>query len=169
MQRLFLALWPDADTRRALARLARNLTPQPVPAHNLHLTLVFLGATPAAQAAAYRAALAGLQPPPLTLALDRIGCWRGPRVLWAGLSQPPAALLALVDELNSRLQPCGFVPEARPFAAHVTLARHHRDAPAQCELAEPIHWPAREVVLAESCSTADGVRYAPRLRWAVEG
>ena len=95
-RRLFLALWPDPTVRADLARLARRLTPHHVPAANLHLTLVFLGQTAPAREAAYRAALAGLRAAPFTLELDRLGCFRGPRVLWLGPSQIPPALTALV-------------------------------------------------------------------------
>lgn len=45
--RLFFALWPDdlgrADLARAIHEAARSCGGRPVPEHNLHATLVFLG------------------------------------------------------------------------------------------------------------------------------
>ena len=50
-QRLFFALWPDDDTRHALARLAKTRLPSGsgrlVAAQNIHLTVAFLGAVDA--------------------------------------------------------------------------------------------------------------------------
>ena len=166
-RRLFLALWPDPAVRAELARLARRLTPEHVPAANLHLTLVFLGFTPPEREAGCRAALEGLRPAPFTLELDRLGCFRGPRVLWLGPSQIPPALTALVGELQRRLAACAHEPDPRPFAAHVTLARRFSGSAPAYPLPSPIRWPAARIVLAESRSQPGGVRYEPLADWPV--
>lgn len=166
-RRLFVALWPDPVVRAELARLARRLTALHVPAANLHLTLVFLGLTPPAREAGYRAVLDGLTIAPFTLELDCIGCFRGPRVLWLGPATIPPALTALVAELEHCLAACGHVPDPRPFAPHVTLARRFSATPPPYPLPSPIRWPVARIVLAESRSQPSGVRYEPLADWPV--
>ena len=50
--RLFFALWPDGDTRKAINGLARPAVRRaggrPVPARHFHMTLAFLGEVPEA-------------------------------------------------------------------------------------------------------------------------
>jgi 2'-5' RNA ligase len=55
-----------------------------------------------------------------------------PRVLWAGVTEGQAPLAALAAAVDDALAPLGFPREARPFTAHVTLARvrEPRRAPA---------------------------------------
>ncbi|BBI32240.1 hypothetical protein KCTCHS21_16390 [Cohnella abietis] len=67
---------------------------------------------------------------PFALALTEAGTFgppSTPRVLWCGLAEPAApsggALAALHAALGARLSASGFATEARPFRAHVTLAR----------------------------------------------
>lgn len=163
-QRLFFALWPDQVLRQRLAELARQVATRPVPPANLHLTLVFLGSQTAAQRDCAMAAAQQVRGAPFELVLDYLGGWSGPRIQWLGSRQAPQALLDLVAELNRHLAACGFTPERRPFAPHVTLARKVRQPRVQL-LDAPIHWPAREFVLAESVSTDEGVRYPVLARW----
>src|SRR5581483_1928235 len=49
-RRIFFALWPDERVRAALAhathKAVRSCGGRPVPVHNLHATLLFLGSVP---------------------------------------------------------------------------------------------------------------------------
>lgn len=169
-RRLFLALWPDATTRDALAALAQRAAgPAATPAANLHLTLVFFGTTPAAREAAYRSALVDLSAPALDLTLDRLGWWARSRTLFAAPSQPPAALETLLATLLARLVPCGFTPENRPFRPHVTLARRKAADAATDAVLPPLAWRTERIVLAESVPGPTGSRYLPRAAWPVDG
>lgn len=131
--RLFVALEVPAEPRRELDRRLSELRGRLPRARwvdlaNVHLTLLFLGET--AEAAV--APLAGqLRPafarcPVLELRLRDGGTFppRGPaRVAWVGL-EAPAALATLHREVTAgAVAAVGFEPEARPFSAHVTLAR----------------------------------------------
>lgn len=166
-RRLFLALWPDAAIRRQLAALAESVAGRRrVRPENLHLTLVFLGATGPAQLAAYQAALATVAVPALELVLDCYGYWSRPRILWLGCRQPPVALLALVTDLQQRLRGCGFVPERRAFQAHITLARHFTGPVPAAPPPAPVRWPVRTIALVESLAGAGGMQhYQVRQRW----
>jgi 2'-5' RNA ligase len=149
--RLFLALWPSPAVRTALQRVAERWTwpagARRVPARDLHLTLHFLGAVPRADIAALQAAIAS-PCPAFTLELDRAELWRHGTAVLAAAAVPPA-LEALHATLGERLRGFGLRTEARPFRAHVTLARH---APHAAPPAEPlaVRWPVRGVVLVES-------------------
>ena len=165
-RRLFLALWPEATVRRQLAALAAEAAGRRrIPDANLHLTLVFLGATSSTHQAAYEAALVGLRVPNLELILDHYAYWPRPRILWLGSTQSSPELSELVAELQRRLRGAGFVPERRAFQAHITLARKFPGpAPVQPPVT-PIHWSVGEVALVESQLSAEGSHYQVLRRW----
>ncbi len=169
-RRLFFALWPEPEVRRALVAADRRLGREGrrVAADKLHLTLVFLGATPADRQACFSTAAAAVPGEPFELVLDRFGYFPRPRVLWLGSSQPPAALDRLVAALVPALARCGFVPESRPFAPHVTLRRKARRLPA-LQPETPVVWPVRDFCLCESASTPEGVQYRVLERWPLAG
>ncbi|HHJ14425.1 MAG TPA: RNA 2',3'-cyclic phosphodiesterase [Gammaproteobacteria bacterium] len=164
-QRLFFALWPDTAVRARLARLARGSCERPVPACNLHLTLVFLGSQDAGRRRCLERMAAGLAGTgPMVLELDRLGCFARARVLWLGPSHPPPALGALAGRLASGAAACGIETEKRPFVPHVTLSRKEKN-PRQGAVSEVIRWRVGSFVLAESLSARGGVRYEVRARW----
>lgn len=96
-----------------------------------HLTLVFLAAVPAdavdALVAGLRRAAAGT--PPLRLALAGAGAFprtERARVVWAGLGGDVAALGTLAEGCRDAAVAAGVAVEARPFHAHLTVARARR-------------------------------------------
>ena len=165
-RRLFLALWPEEAVRQQLAALAAEVAGRRrISDANLHLTLVFLGATHSTRQAAYEAALADLRVPTLKLVLDRYDYWPRPRILWLGSNQSSPELSELVAELQRRLRGAGFVPERRAFQAHITLARKFPGpAPVQPPTM-PIHWSINEVALIESQPSPEGSYYQVLRRW----
>lgn len=165
-QRLFLALWPDERERRHMAELAANAAGrQCVRDANLHMTLVFLGATDADRRGVYEQALTDLTVPSLALRLDRYGYWPRSRILWLGLSQTPPELYELVADLHRRLRGCGFRPERRAFQAHVTLARDFAGPAPKALPDPPMDWRIDGVVLVESRLGATGSRYCVLRGW----
>ena len=169
IRRLFLALWPEDAERRQLAALAARVAGrQRTPDANLHLTLVFLGATDPARLSAYESALADFTPPALKLVLDRYGYWPQPRTLWLGSSHIPPELYELVADLHQRLRGCGFTPEQRAFQAHITLARNH-PGPAPVESpAAKILWRINQIALVESRRQDRGSVYQVTRRWPAD-
>ena len=165
-RRLFLALWPEESERQQMAKLAAQVAGRrQVRDANLHLTLVFLGATTPDQLAAYQTALADVAIPNLELALDRYGYWPQPRILWLGSNRTPPELYELVGELHRRLRGCGFVPERRAFQAHITLARRFNGSVPTELLEMPVRWQVNEIALVESLSSPEGSRYEVVRRW----
>lgn len=127
MPRLFVGVdLPDA-VDAALAGLCRGVEgarwERP---EKLHVTLAFLGEV--ADPTPVREALASVCAPSFRLTVRSVGFFgrrRAARILWAGLD-PSAPLAALKAAVDAALVPLGFEPEARPFHAHVTLARFKR-------------------------------------------
>ncbi len=128
--RLFFALWPPARVREQLwESLAPLRRARPgvrwVPPERYHVTLRFLGDTPAAllpslkvaadslsREKAFRARFtaAGVFPPRGT-----------PRVYWVGVT--PGRLIRMRKALDAALDRVGIAPERRPFKAHLTVGR----------------------------------------------
>ena len=135
--RLFLAIPLPAD----LATRAYQVLPTTLPAlrrvkaENLHLTLAFLGQTPADRlddvTAAARDAAAVVSP--FLLSFDRAGRFpeRGrPRVVWLGIADGEASVLELGAGVYAGLRSRGLLFDYRPLAPHLTLARVVEDASA---------------------------------------
>lgn len=133
---------------------------------NLHLTLAFLGNSNAQQEACYRHALSDLKFSPMALDIEQMGFWREPRILWASTKETPAALIALVENIHTLMQPYGFIPETRPFRAHITLKRKYPSPAPDWGMRPPVRWLADTVALVWSQSTRQGVCYRPLLRVA---
>jgi len=165
--RLFFALWPDATTRDALNRAGKRLHQhwggRRMCAESLHITLAFLGSTPAEQLDVLTACVDAVQTDAFELVLDQAGYWRHNRIGWLGASRTPPQHLDLVDALNTALQGVGFAADARPHVPHVTLLRNSTggEAPA----CAPVHWPISEFVLVASRREADGMQYDVIRRW----
>ena len=160
--KLFFALWPDLETRNALAAWQRDLqkgrNARAMRPWTLHLTLVFLGVTPDDRLDAVKDAAAGVRGRAFDFALDTAGYWPHNHIVWAGCGSPPPPMLEFQATLADRLKAAGFTLDARPFHPHVTLLRNVRDAKGELPQAI-VPWSAREFVLVESQPMEDGSRY----------
>ena len=169
--RLFFALWPDSATSAALHARARALHLEcggrAMRRDTIHLTLAFLGDTPAREVERLQALAAQVEGESFALALDRVGSWKRNRVLWAGPSIVPPALAALAQDLEARLRAAGFALEERAFSPHVTLVRNARVAPAEAPL-PPLRWRVASFVLVASERSAAGARYRVIGRWPLK-
>jgi 2'-5' RNA ligase len=111
----------DAFRRRDLASL-RWVRPE-----GIHLTLKFLGETPAGRLDAIREAVAAAARgrAPFRLALGPLGTFGGrrPRVLWVAVEGDLDPLHDLQSAVERGLVAAGFSPEERAYSPHLTLAR----------------------------------------------
>jgi len=172
--RLFVALELPAEVRQTIVvwrsealREARGL--RLIRSEDLHVTLCFLGWREAGEvgsileactvAAAARAAELGVEramwlPP------------RRPRVLAVELCDAEGALTAVQSDL-SRVLEAGrwYVPEKRPFLAHVTVARVARGARIRRgdDVPQPpaLRFQGSRVTLYRSRLSREGARYEP--------
>jgi 2'-5' RNA ligase len=166
-QRLFFALWPPMETSLKLFDLAgkwprgegRRVTPE-----NIHLTLAFLGPVTPSFGRCAEQVSGAIRSEPFTMTLEQIGCWSRSGILWVGPAHVPKALLQLVQALNTGLVTCGYVPEKRPYSAHLTLVRKVRHC-RETQSIEPLAWEVRQFCLVQSQTNADGVRYEILRTW----
>jgi 2'-5' RNA ligase len=163
--RLFFALWPPAETARALGEWANEVRGRTggratVP-ETIHLTLAFLGEAepPRAVAAARR-----IQGKTFSLPVDTARYWRHNRIVWAGPGALPDPLKGLAGDLRRELLREDFVLEEREFAAHVTLVR--KAGPPEFLPPLPrLDWPVQEFVLVRSVNSGGASRYETLQRW----
>ncbi len=133
--RTFVALPVCAEARAAMAAQARRLQRldrglRPVREENLHVTVAFLGPTPEDEVPrvvdALRGAVRGVAPIPVRY--EGLGAFpdaRRPRVVWAGLAEPPPGgrVPALARAVGEALRAQGYSIDVDRFHAHVTLGR----------------------------------------------
>jgi 2'-5' RNA ligase len=125
--RLFVALDLPWWLRERLSLLPGSGIPGArwVQPENYHLTLRFIGETPAHRAEDIDHALAGLRGRGFSLTFAGLGVFhKGGRStsLWVGVERNPQ-LDHLQGKIETALQRAGLEPERRRFAPHVTLAR----------------------------------------------
>jgi RNA 2',3'-cyclic 3'-phosphodiesterase len=162
--RLFFALScpPSLAERIAIWREALHLPGRPVIPASLHLTLAFLGRQPRSCLAALKGLAATVQCEAFELQLDRLLQHRD-GLLYLAPSQPPAALLELVDQLLGALLAGGFSLEDRAFLAHLTLLRRCSARPPQT--CPTFDWPVDHFALFASVAGPDGSVYTQLQRW----
>ena len=160
--RTFFALWPGPETREALARRA-TLTAKACAGRapridTLHLTLVFIGATPRERVGDLQDLMDSIDVPRFALRLDQCGWWRHSGIAWTGAHEPPEALLVLQRALARGAERLGFSLDVRPYAPHLTLARNAVRSPPPA-MSPPLEWSVESFVLVASELTPDGARY----------
>ena len=165
--RLFFALWPDDAIRDALNRTGKWLHQhwggRRMRAETVHITLAFLGETPADRLAALVACADSIRADAYDLVLDQAGYWRHNRIGWLGASESPPRHFELVRGLNVALQQAGFPVDARPHVPHVTLLRNSQGG--QVPACTPVVWPIRDFVLVKSVTESGGAHYDVIRRW----
>ncbi|MNM81642.1 2'-5'-RNA ligase [compost metagenome] len=165
-KRLFFALSPGRDQCRALAQWRNGLglrSGKPVPAGNLHVTLLFIGDVDPAQVLSICSAVDQLELPTTVprLLLDRLQVWQRARALVLEAQQTPPALLQLVYGLQQALLPLGVEAGNREYRPHLTLARDYRGQPPEASSAPEFYLAARHFTLYESRKGA----YWPLAQW----
>jgi 2'-5' RNA ligase len=126
--RCFIALAPDAATRRLMAGLPAMADARQVHLDDLHLTLAFVGAISDTQrqvltdALPDLAALASPLPPLESTGLEAWPTEERARV-WVATFALPDALRQLVDRVHEIVTAASLPVERRPFRPHITVAR----------------------------------------------
>ncbi|MNB74651.1 2'-5'-RNA ligase [compost metagenome] len=135
-ERLFTAVRLSPEIRSRTGELCRAMSAE-LPfakwthAEDYHITLQFLGDTPASDIPALIGSLkqASEKMEPFTLTLQEPGTFGppgAPRVLWAGVGGEKDALRELYARITGKTAALGFTAENRPYSPHVTLARRYR-------------------------------------------
>jgi RNA 2',3'-cyclic 3'-phosphodiesterase len=168
-RRLFFALWPDEAERGALIDATASAVGlcggRPLPAHNLHVTLAFLGTVERGRLAeltqvARTCAAALAEPSTLSLRLTRLAHWRAQQILCALSAAVPTVAQRLAVALkDGAVAAGGFSPDLKPFQAHVTLARKVARV-ARLPPMQPVLWSFDAFALVASRTDAAGPIYS---------
>jgi RNA 2',3'-cyclic 3'-phosphodiesterase len=167
--RLFFALWPEPVVAETITRTSKALLKDtggkhPIAAGQLHITLAFLGHVDAIQYDCVSRAAINVRAEYFELALDTLGYFPRPQVIWLAPRATPPALNALVTQLLAGLSQCEVRLELRPFVPHMTIQRKAKRATTTPHI-EAVNWPVREFVLAQSVTYAEGAQYSILKRW----
>jgi 2'-5' RNA ligase len=185
-RRLFIAVMLPTAVQERLAGLtgvldAHRAILRPTRAEGLHFTLRFLGNLTAAQEQqimeACAAAIEGVGAFPLTI--GGFGAFpnaRRPRVIWLGLREGAAPLVALQRRVEDELLRRALVSDSEEFTPHLTLARVRQEATPAARAAlgaalavlptrEQARSTARAVSLVHSVFTPQGSRYTVLDEW----
>lgn len=166
--RVFFALWPDAATTDALARIARRAVPtaaRRMRPETLHLTLAFVGDIDAARLPHLAAIGDDIVWPEPVFTFDHLGYWPHNHIVWAGSRQSPPVLADLAGRLSDALVAAGFSLPQRTFTPHVTLARKVVVQDWSAPRFEPIEWRITGARLVLSQRTAAGASYRTLAHW----
>jgi 2'-5' RNA ligase len=145
--RTFIAIELEESLRIAIARVEGKFKRQAPPGsikwvapEGIHLTLKFLGDTPASRVgeieAALRAACAASAP--FEFSVEGRGCFpntRRPRVVWVAVRDRGQMLARLQAAIEQHVAPLGWPREARGFSPHLTLGRVTKGASPAAEAA----------------------------------
>lgn len=160
--RLFFALWPGAELQQKFAEIAQVLHPQCggrlIPASNIHLTLIFVGAVEKSRIPRLVEAANNVRVTPFQLRIERLGSFHAGKIAWLAPTETPPVLSRLVETLHAALRQAGFSFDEKPFVPHISLLRKARSI-SPGALDPPIEWAVSGFALIESHSAADGAHY----------
>jgi RNA 2',3'-cyclic 3'-phosphodiesterase len=179
--RLFVAVPAPLDVRAATEAVVGQLKGQGdvrwVAPELLHLTLKFLGPTPAEKVGGISAALAekANKFSRFMVELGDAGAFpnlRRPQTIWMGVGGDVRALERLAERVEQALEPLGFPPEKRGFRPHLTIGRvkspkglaelsRQLQGAAQQPGRVAVPWPVEEIHLVQSVLKPSGPEYTP--------
>lgn len=179
--RLFVALWTNAEAVRELGKVQQRLNERFTNEkigwsrpEQLHLTLRFFGNIPTSLTSevskAIRSSTEGI--PPFKCSLQELGYFpssKAIRVIWAGIEEKFGMLQKLYMRLVENTAQFGNAPDKRTFQPHLTIARiKSRNSPRQMlvkaieavQIPPSIDWTVSQICLVQSELTSGGSRYS---------
>lgn len=141
--RAFIAIELPPAIRDPMARIMESLdrglprrSVRWVRPDGIHLTLKFLGDTPASQLDHVQSlmAAAAREVTPFECVVAGLGCFpspRQPRIVWVGLHEPSGVLNRLQRAIEAGAARLGYPKDDRPFNPHLTLGRLGREVQGQ--------------------------------------
>lgn len=168
MKRVFIGLWPDAQTIEAIrpwseqAQLhgqGRVLAPQ-----HWHITLAFLGALEEGRLTPLCSEAAQWQIPVAPFKVERFGLFVDSQTLWLGSHEAHSlkAMQQTFSSLWAYLTPLGFRPEQRAFTPHISLLRRAQPhVLGKLPVLTPFWWHSAACYVMESRPSATGTDYRP--------
>lgn len=165
--RIFFGLWPSEDDAARIMAWANDAHAafggRIMRADTLHLTLAFLGSTPADRVDALVQAAPSWPAPVGPIVLQRFGRFAGPRIVWAGPGADDTGRLAWLDQLHdslwSRLELMGWPRPKNAFRPHVSLLRKAQPGDPAVLRRAPLAWTPAQCVLVASQPADSGSYY----------
>ena len=162
--RLFIAVLLNNEVKASLQALQEQIKAQSSKSsftrpENLHMTLAFLGETPAEKLDKLHRIIGEIETPAFEITFNRTGCFTHSRkeLWWIGidLNDPMLPQLkSLHGQLLARLEQESFPVDKRPFNAHITLGREIRHS-------QPIVVDCQEIkVMVDRISLMKSERYS---------
>jgi 2'-5' RNA ligase len=170
MARLFFALWPDEKVRKELSKVASLFKDEKLrltKTSNLHITLAFLGEVSEQDQNRLIEKANSINCNSFLLALDAIGCWKKPGILWLAPKDVPEDLKELVKQLQVVIKQQGLQIDDRPYKPHVTIARKAKQFTVPKEKID-IPWDVTSFALVVSKSSDTGVEYHVLQKWNLQ-
>ncbi len=178
--RLFTGIALTSEVREALERWTSDLRTafsglRWSPPEQWHVTLQFLGETQEIRYGCIVDELRSVRAQAVDVQLGEPGFFERAGIFHIAV-QATASLLALHSQTEAALTRCEFVPEARVYAPHITLARRKGRGPSPDfeRLQKSVRghpalrlpaWRAKEFLLYESFTGPAGSRYEVRERF----
>jgi len=172
MNRYFFALNLSHKSKKQLIRWRDSELPLPcqkVAEDNLHITLSFLGQLTDGQkqlllSGAQQAAESLGEETITPLAINRLGYFKRPKVLYLANDDIPPWQNKLASALKTQAQNVGLHQEDRRYLSHITLYRKVTGLPKELPLPS-MQIPVDRFSLFQSVSTETGVRYQAVKTW----
>jgi 2'-5' RNA ligase len=166
-QRLFLALYPDAEVRNNLHQLASQLlkgtNARVMPESKLHITLKFLGSVDESRLSCLIQNLDRIRGKQFVLRFEGIEYRKRQQMLWA-VADLPDALVELGELVEQSAIDCGLPPNNHTFSPHITLARKVRKKMRLPDIEVP-ETRIEEFNLVRSETLAEGSQYTKLKSW----
>ena len=138
--RLFVAVNISDEIKNLIINMQDQLRSQSLRGNfsqpkNLHITLAFLGETPADKLEKLARIIEEIKSPPFEVVFNRSGCFTHSHkeLWWIGADKGCRGFSLLNDihgQLLRRLEEEGFPVDTRPFNVHITLGREIKHAAA---------------------------------------
>jgi 2'-5' RNA ligase len=180
--RLFIGFSLPSQAVEALLRVQQQFAPSASELRwsepeGWHVTLQFLGQVNEERAACVPEQLRTVKAARVPVRIEGLGFFERAGVFWAGITLTPE-LLALQQFVTGSMRNCGFVPEARAYNPHITLARARgragpkalaplRQAIDKSRINLRAEFVSTEFLLYESFPGPEGSRYEIRERFAL--
>ena len=166
--RLLFALWPDSETRLALAAhrldIARLTGGRPTLPDTLHMTLVFSGNVPQKRLLELQMVASRVRAAAFEYRVDTAGCFAGSQVAWLASDTPPQALFDLQKTLFKAVADADFDVDPRTFRPHITVTRHITSVVEPWPIT-PCAWKINKFALVSVEQSANSVNYEVIDEW----
>ena len=168
--RLFFALLPEPELADRLHAFSRSIKQHPsetvTKADMIHMTLRYIGEVRKEIRQCLISHSDSLSVSGFKIQLNKIGCWKKPKVIWCAPEEAGEELSGLVERLEAICQKCGIKAETREFKPHVTLVRGGSSLKDTCFPVLP-SWQVNYLVLIEYVTCKAAVKYQVIKSWAL--